>query len=383
MKMKSMLSPLTATMMAMLLVLGACGSKPQSQPDSSAQTTGPRVQQLSEWETVVQAARKEGRVALYGSVIGDTGGQLNAAFRKKYGIDIEFFQGRGAEIIEKLMTERRAGLYVADVSIGGLTTYFNVTVPANISVSLEPMLMQDEVKDPAKWRAGKIPFLDKKKQVIALVSLASLYISVNKDMVKDGEITSFNDLLDPKWKGKIVINDPSSAGRGNSWFSYMMIQLHGKEKGAEYMKKLVANEPVIQRNERLQVEWLARGKYPVLVGAKPTEFQSFVNAGAPIKWVKVKEAAPLSSGSLNLNAFDKAPHPNAARVFVNWILSREAGEIIAATSGYPSERADVSREKFDPDLVPGPKDVLEDEDYLLQKSVMQKVAADIFKELLR
>ncbi len=384
MKLKSVDSIILAVV-ALLACLAAstepAAAAPQAKTAKAA--PAPKTPDPAEWDTLVKNARKEGRVAIYGSVIGNTAGQLQRAFRDRYGINLEFFQGRGAEIIEKLLTERRAGLYVADIGIGGLTTYVGVIAPANIVVPLEPLIVTDEVKDGTKWRAGRIPFLDKKKQVVALAALASLYITVNGTMVKESEITSFNDLLDPKWKGKIVINDPTSSGRGNSWFTYMLLKLHGREKGKEYMKKLVLNQPVVMRDERLQTEWVARGKYPVLIGAKPTVIETFVTAGAPLKWVKVREQAPLSSGSLNLNALQNAPHPNAQKLFVNWILGREAGEIIAKTSGYPSERTDVARTGFDPSLLPGPNDVLEDEDYLLQKSELQKIASEIFKDILQ
>ncbi len=381
---RSCVLPLVLGVVLLLLFLSVgSGSAIAASTKGAKTSSAPRATAQGDWETVVKNAQKEGRVAIYGSVIGNTAGKLKQAFRDRYGINLEFYQGRGAEIIEKLLTERRAGLYVADIGIGGLTTYEGVIAPAKIVMPLEPMLVLDEVKDTTKWRSGRIPFLDRKKQVVALVSLASLYITVNGGLVKDGEITSFTDLLDPKWRGKIVINDPTSSGRGNSWFTYMVVKLYGREKGAEYMKKLVANRPVVVRDERLQTEWVARGKYPILVGAKPTVVETFVSAGAPLKWVKVKERAPLSSGSLNMNAFQKAPHPNAQKVFVNWILGKEAGEIIAKTSGYPSERLDVPRTGFDPSLLPGPNDELEDEDYLLQKSDTQKLAAEIFKGILQ
>lgn len=372
----------------LLALIAACAPPAATVTSPEPQTreiTGKTSDRNSDWDLLVKEARKEGRVVIYGSVIGDARDQFVKAFKNRYGIDLEFLQGRGAEIIEKLLSERRAGLYLADVSIGGLTTFFNVTEPANISLPLEPIIMLDEVKDPKKWRAGKIPFIGSKKQVIALAAAASLCVTVNTDLVKDSEITSYNDLLAPKWKGKIVINDPSSSGKGNSWFTYMMLIAYGKEKGMEYMKKMVLQEPIVIRDERLQMEWLAKGKYPMLVGAKTTEVERFLNVGAPIKSINVKEGAPLLSGSLNLNAFQNAPHPNALKIFVNWILTKEAGEIITKTSGFASERTDVSKEGLDPSVLPGPKDILEleDERYIVEKAEMQKVAAEIFKGLLK
>jgi len=372
--------------LALLLAFQSAGPKPAAAAPAKEAKAAPVTKATSqaEWDSLVKAAQKEGRVVIYGASMGDASGHLKKAFSDRYGIEMEFQVGRGSgEIVQRLLTERRAGLYAADMGNGGLLTFFNVITPANIALPLEPMIMLDEIKDPAKWRIGRIPFLGKKKQIVAPASMTSHYIAVNGDMVKEGEITSFDDLLDPKWKGKIVINNPTIPGRGNNWFSYMMLQLYGKETGPEYMKKLLLNQPMVLRDERLQVEWVAKKKYPVLVAGKQTIVQSFISAGAPLKWVKLKGAAMLSSGSFYLYAYQNAPHPNAQKVFLNWMLSKEAGEIIAKTGGFPSERIDVSRAGFDPTLLPGPNDVMEDEDYTLQSLVMPGIAAKIFKDILQ
>ena len=163
----------------------------------------------------------------------------------------------------------------------------------------------------------------------------------------------------------------------------MMAVAYGKEKGAEYMKKLVAQEPAILRDERLQVEWVAKGKYPIGIGTKSTIVKSFVEAGATIKYISVKEGAPLGSGSVNLYAFDNEPHPNASKLLVNWLLSREAQDIIMKTSGFPSMRTDISKAGYDPSLLPGPNDALLGEDFKITAGEMQKVAMDIFKNLIK
>jgi len=341
----------------------------------------------AEWDALVNNARKEGRVVIYGSGIGDTAGHLKKAFRERYGLDLEFLQGRGAEIIERLFTERRAGLYVADAGIGGATSFFNRILPANIALPLEPMIILDEVKDPAKWRPGRIPYADDKKTIIGLVASAIPCVTINSGIVRDAEITSYNDLLAPKWKGRIAMNDPTMSGMGLEWFGYMLLEAYGMEKGTEYMKKLAAQEPVIVRDERILVEWGARGKYHVLLGAKPTVVTSFMNTGAPLKFALVKEGGPMTSGALNLFAFDKAPHPHATKLFVNWILGKEAGQIMNDTSGYPSERTDVSKTDFHPALLPSSKDVkggsMGTGPYEVAKNDLTKVAAKIFKDILK
>ena len=130
------------------------------------------------------------------------------------------------------------------------------------------------------------------------------------------------------------------------------------------------------------MEWIAKGKYPLAVGTKSTVVTSFVNAGAPIRYISVKEGAPLGSGSVNLYAFDKVPHANAAKLFVNWILSREAQEIITKTSGFASERLDVAKEGYDPSLLPGPNDRILDEAFRKDAVKMYKVSKEIFRDLI-
>lgn len=336
-----------------------------------------------EWETVVKNARKEGKVVIYGSVIGDTKQVWTKVVKEKYGLDLEFLQGRGEEIVQKMLSERKAGLKLFDAGIGGLTSYFADVKPGKVVGSIDSLLILGEVKNPANWRIKRIPYLDKEKTAVPLAAMASYYVTVNSNMVKGGEINSYDDLLSPRWKGKIVLNDPTLVGAGNEWFNFMMESNYGPKKGAEYFKKLAAQDLVILRDERLLVESVARGKYPVALGMKRTIMDDFINAGAPIKAIKLSGKAALSSGSLNLFVSDLPPHPNALKVFVNFALGKEAGEMLMKTSGYASERADVSTADLDPTLVPGPNDVVLGAEYNLSKATNMKVAAELFKDLLK
>ncbi len=348
--------------------------KPPSVPKASSQ---------DEWETVVRNARKEGKVVIYGSVIGDTKQAWTKAVKDKYGLNLEFMQGRGSEIAQKMLAERRAGLNFYDVGIGGLTSYFGILKPGKVVGSIDSLVILDEVKNPANWRIKRVPYLDKEKTVMPLAALASYYVGVNSTMVKEGEITSYDDLLNPRWKGKIVLNDPTLSGAGNEWFNFMMVQNYGSERGAEYFRKLAAQDLAIMRDERLQIEAVARGKFPVALGMKRTLLDDFIKAGAPIKALKLTGKAALSSGSLNLYVSDLPANPNAQKVFVNFVLGREAQEILMKTSGYASERSDVSTAGLDPSLVPGPKDEVLGEEYDLMKTANMKVAAELFRNILK
>lgn len=368
-----------------LLLLAACApaaTVPSPTAASPGGQTGPAATP-SPWDSLVGAARKEGMVVIYNASIGEAADQSARAFRDKYGIALNFVAGRGSELAGKVSSERKAGLYVVDIMLMGLGTFYNSINPMKITVPLEPMLILPEARDASKWRTGKLIFADNARTSLALSLNSLTYTSVNPELVKEGEITSTEDLLAPKWKGKIVINDPSIAGMGAEWFTFIMLQAYGRERGQQYIQKLVKQEPAITRDQRLQAEWVARGRYPIGIGVEPSEVDKMARAGAPIKLIAMKEGQPLTSGPLNLMVFDNTPHPEAAKLFVNWAASKEGGAILSKYSGYVSARVDVSTEGFDPVLVPGPKDILPGEDYKLEQGKLLRVAADLFKEVAR
>ncbi len=361
------------------LVVTACGGTgavaPSPAPASA--TKAPPALATGEWDRTLEAARKEGQVIIYAASIGDAKGTLTKGFKDRYGLDVDFVMGRSAELVTKLDTERKAGIYAVDAGLQGLTTYFNQLRPMNVTVNLEPMLILTEVTDPKKWRTG-LDWVDKNKTALTFCATTAPYISINTGQVKDEEVASNDGVIDPKWKDKIVINDPTIAGNGAEWFSYIVLAAYGKDKGEQYMRSLAKLNPVITRDQRQQVEWVARGKYAIGLGLTQAEVVKMAGLGGSIKFVKPKEGLPLTSGPMNIMVFDKAPHPNATRVFVNWLLTDEGGKLAAEGSGYPSERVGVSNAGFDPITVPGPKDLLPGEEYKLAQGDMIKLAQDVF-----
>ncbi len=340
----------------------------------------------NEWEDLVAAAQKEGVVVIATSLRPEARDASTKAFRDKYGIDVEWVVGRGAEVAAKIIAERNAKLYFEDIGFIGGTTFSNDLKPLGYAPSLEPMLVLPEVKDPAKWRGSQIPYVDKDKSAI-IVSLMSLpFYHRNTDLVKDNEITTTLDLINPKWKDKIVVSDPSTAGNGNSWFAWTLVGVLGRDKGMQFMKDLVAEKPMVTRNERLLVEWVARGKYAIGVAPSTAVPAEFMRAGAPIAFIDVKEPRCLGFGSNLVNAFNNAPHPNAAKLFLNWVLSKEGGAVFAPASEYPSTRVDVSTEGFQPLLIPRPDDVFPEtkyENYLGTKGDLRKPAEELFASLIK
>ena len=201
-------------------------------------------------------------------------------------------------------------------------------------------------------------------------------------MVKVDEIKSYRDLLQPRWKGKIIINDPTVAGIGGKWFSmvgrYIM--------NLDFMREIARQEPVILRDQRLQVDWLAKGKYPIGIAAVTDMVTEFRKAGAPLSYAEPSEGTWLGNGSGGLGLVVKAPHPNAARVFVNWMLTKEAQSIYSREYGVPSARLDVSTEGIDPVTVPKPgvKYVLgfKEETLIGEDEYRNTVGREIFGQLI-
>ncbi len=338
------------------------------------------------WEDALQAARKEEKVVLYSSLGGETNPAMARAFRDKFGIDLEFVTGSGADISAKVLNERRAGLYLADAFIVGAGELIPSIKTAGVLDPMEPALILPEVIDPAAWNIGRVPFLDKDRSVIAFIAGYRDYVFFNSNMVKETEIRSYQDLLNPKWKGKMVLFDPSRSGSGSTWFSMMLMEVYDRQKGADYMRQFVKQEPVITADGRLHVEWVARGKYPVGVAGRRESTSEFVALGAPIGWASnMVEGGEISPGTGCMGLANRPAHPNGASVFVNWLLSKEGQDVFVKAFGSPSARKDASTAGLDPAMIakPGQKVYIANEDFYMAKPEMVTLAKQIFGDLLK
>lgn len=337
----------------------------------------------SDWDKLVTKAKKEGVVVIYAGPLGEGRAALTTAFREKYGISLDIVMGRGEEIVAKIDSERRAGIYGVDAGIHGMTTFFNSVKPKSMTVPIAPFLVLPEVLDLSKWRQGKLPLADKEGHLAVLVLGSTPHMLINTELIKPGEITSHQDLLDQKWKGKIAINDPSLGGAGTEWFTFIVKEVMGLEKGAAFMRQLVRQEPAITRDQRLLSEWVARGKYAIAMAPDKATTAELVRLGAPLAYPDLKEPRPTGSGPGNLMVFDRMPHPNATKLFINWLLSKEGATVYANAHGFAATRLDVPTEGVDPILVPGPNETILGEDYQVAKGEMRKLAAEVFKDLIK
>lgn len=330
----------------------------------------------SDWERTLAAAKVEGKVNLINRFPPSVRGTVTSAFKEKYAIDIEHTIGSLAEIAPKLESERRVGLYIRDVCLEGYPPLKVALVDTGIAEPIEPALILPEVKDGNAWRDKRLPFFDKDGKIFMYLSRVNPHLLINKDLVKPEEIKSWRNLLEPKWKGKILLYDPSINGPGNS----CMTIVH-EIMGIDYLKELAKQEPVINRDMRMQVEWVARGKYPVACGCEFALMEEMRNAGAPLLHVVPPlEGGQFSSGVGSLSMFNRPAHPNATKVFINWFLSKEGQTLYAKAAKEQSRRVDVK-----PELAPdrlfqeGVKYINGDTEYISNKRrEMLSLSKEIF-----
>lgn len=300
----------------------------------------------TEWEQTLNVARKEGKVVVYTSSTGPAIKEAIGLFRQKYGIDIEVVSGRGSEMSRKIITERNSGLYLVDVFNVGMNNNLGEAKPAKMLDPLEGSLILPEVKDPKVWFGGELPWGDKDHMVLKYYAYPSSPLGINTDLSRADEIKSYYDLLAPKWKGRIAMNDPTLAGIGFNSFSSLM---YNKALDLDYFRQLIQQQPVIVRDQRLQIDWVAKGKYSIALWPQPGPLSEYREAGAPVSFIPTpKEGAQLSVGGGALSVMNRPAHPNAAKVFINWILSREGQMYMQNAQQLQSTRVDVPFEGIDP-----------------------------------
>jgi iron(III) transport system substrate-binding protein len=290
-----------------------------------------------EWEKVVEAAKKEGKVVASIPPSPELRKLMEIAFTRRYGIGVEFVPARGGAIIQRMVSEAKTGVQYFDLHIGGTESVVTGLLPENILEPVEPYFISPEVKDPKQWWGGHIWIDNAKRFIYNFVAYQTVSLWTNPNEYKPPEFKSFDDLLNPKLQGRIGISDPRTPGSGSSMWSYM-----NYIKGEEYLRKLVAQKLFVTRDLRLLADNLAKGKIAITSGIGYSEFYPFIKANLPVMPLSVpKEGLYVSGGYGNLTILKNAPHPNATRVFVNWLLGRDGQEIFSRGMGVGTRRLDI------------------------------------------
>ncbi len=352
-----------------------------SEPAPKPTNVAPAWQQ--QWEKLQAEAKKEGGLVIYASAGPTVQEGFNAAFNKNFGIKPEWLAGPSQDLVTRILNEQRMGIHSGDIWISGSNPTLPLLRPAGALEPLDAQLFLPEAVDKKAWWGGDLVWAEPSAPHywVGLLTFPQPPMVINTDLVKPGEVTSYADLLNPKWKGKIDLYDPTKAGAGVTWFTVVVSIM-----GMDYVKELIKQEPVIVGDPRQQVEWVARGKYAIGLAGRTEQELEFKTAKAPIEIVSPKEGVHLTASAGGVSVLKGGPHPNAAKLFLNWILTKEGGALASKLIGGQSARLDVSAEGIDPSMVrhEGQKYLNTiSEAYDMKKDEMQKIAPDVFAPLLK
>jgi iron(III) transport system substrate-binding protein len=267
----------------------------------------------------VEKARKEGAVTLYTSMQLVDSRPLTEAFEKKHGIKVNLWRASGEKVAQRVVTEARGGRFDVDV-IETDGAQMEILQRERQLVPFSSPAIEDIPAELIPAHRGYVP------------TRLSLYVlAYNTQRVPPGEApNSYEELLNPKWAGRFAVEAADVA-----WFA-AVAQAMGEEKGVAYFRKLAAMKPGVRAGHTLMSELVAAGEIDMALDAHVQGVARLKDKGAPIDW---KPLQPAFGQPSSVGVAQRAPHPNAAILLADFILSREGQEIIKARNRVPSSRA--------------------------------------------
>jgi len=302
------------------------------------------------WDQWVSAAKREGKVVFAAAPDPLMRKHIPERFTARFGIKVEYLAGRSNEMTARLRLERQAGIYSVDVVTAGVQTMATSLYAEKMLDPLKPLLILPEIVDGSKWKKGQPWFIDPEAQyILRLFNTASSLFFMNTRFVQPAEMKSVKDLLNPKWQGKVSVFDPTDAGTGSNTAAALYVQF-----GEPFLRAFyVDQKPVFSRDKRQMEDWLARGTYPISFGARSEEVDRLQKEGFPIVKAAPADAMDIVTAASGLLAIiNRAPHPNAARVFLNWLAAKEGAEVFSRAQLHATTRTDVDESFLPSDIVP-------------------------------
>jgi iron(III) transport system substrate-binding protein len=307
----------------------------------------------AEWDALVEAAKREGKLVISGPPTPEVRTALPAAFKERFGIEVEYLGGRTTELMAKLKAERVAGQYTLDAMIAGAQSLYTDGYPERMFDPLPPVLIHPEVADGPHWVRGRPWYMDPEEQyILRLSNYVSSLVAVNRQYVNPAEIKTYKDLLDPRYRGKISVYDPIRPGTGWNTANYLLRML-----GEDYIRALYQDQqPGVSNDNRQLSDWMARGVYPISLGLGVDEITRLQRDGFPIEVLHDLPDAPgyVTAGFGLTVLVNNAPHPHAAKLFINWIAMREGMTVYNRAQVIVSTRTDVEPSWAPPYIIPRP-----------------------------
>ncbi|MDO8636924.1 MAG: ABC transporter substrate-binding protein [Dehalococcoidia bacterium] len=302
-------------------------------PPSIATTNAPSpISQQDPWAKVIEAAKKEGKLTVYAYWTGDTTLKLQQTIKDKYGITVEFIGGRGATQLERLLTEKRTGAMTADVFISSAPFVVNAQ-KSGLTVSLPDL---PALKEKDVWVL--LPDAHSADRKFLYLGFQTQPSAINTKLLTPATAPhSYKDLISPAWKGKMLLTSPDTYVGMYSMFVPLINQ---GVVSMDFIKALGDQDTALKVSADDAFQALARGEKAFFINATSSVMAQYVAQGAPIKAVAMDEG---TTAQLNpaMAAIAGGPDPNAAKVFVNWLLTKEGQDVLGQAQSINSIRKDV------------------------------------------
>ena len=272
---------------------------------------------------LIDGAKKETKLMIYSSVSATDTATLGQRFQHKYPfIKPEFLRLGSERLLTRILQEARGGRQFADVYQTGVVEVYLFKQKGMLSqyASAERAAYADYFKDTDGYYTAFFH--------------TSKVIAYNTKLVPAGKAPkSYEDLLDPQWRGKLGL---PSGGGGIRWYLAMMKEL-GDDKGEAYMKKLAGQKVIVGQDISAVTALMAAGEYPIAVFSNAHQIEQMKSQGAPVEWVATR---PVLTTQTVLALPNRAPSPNSAKLYIDFVLSKEGQELLRSFNRIPA-RSDV------------------------------------------
>ena len=257
------------------------------------------------YEQLIAGAKKEGRLVVYASATAPQLQMYFSAFNKKYPfIKTEFFRTGKQALLSKVLLEEQAKQRIADVIHTSVieTSIMKKRGALSKYVPLEAASYPAQYKDPdGLWTSAYA---------------SGTLLGFNSRQVRRAEAPkNYEELLNPRWKNAIAIDSNKI-----EWFAMLL-----KLKGQAFMEKLAAQQPTVRSGNTLVLQLLAAGEFPVSAGVYEYSVEDLKTKGAPLDWIGLE---PVITYTVAVSLPSQPPHPNSAKLFIEWLLSKEGQEIV-------------------------------------------------------
>lgn len=355
----------SAALVAAVTLVAACssGTSPTAGP-SVANTLSGKATPAAHFTTdtddqyaqLVAAAKAEGEVVVSGprglpefqKVIAD-------GFTAKYGIKVVYSGLGGSKVLKKMLATQPGKPYPYDVLVGGYDTLFANLDPENALTELDSQIVLKEDTDLSKWAGGQIPWDNSGHTSLGFLNQSGQYFYVDTSKAKLSDIKSYRDLLKPQWRNQILLaDDPRTDGTVNA---VIALFLQSKGLGQNFVRQfLTTQKPTIGESEEEVDKDIKSPSFLMCVcnNSQGTELIKEHPNFAKLDPHKVAEGTTTTSSFANVAVPARVQHPNAAKLYLNWLLSEQTGLAAAKATGLPSARVDVPRDFLAAQSIPDP-----------------------------